>query len=430
MPAPVPDFREAFRYWLRLGFVNFGGPAGQIAMMHRDLVDERRWISEDRFLHALNYCMLLPGPEAQQLAIYIGWLLHGTRGGIVAGVLFVLPSVFLLLLLSWLYAAQGSAAWVAALFYGIKPAVVAIVAEAVLRLGRRALRRSVHWVLAGAAFVGIFFFEVPFPFIVLGALLAGFSGVRFVPSLFRLPVTPDGVKEEIAGAEGITAASGSRWGYAARVLAVCCLLWAAPLAAIYVWRGPGDTLWHTGIFFSQAAMVTFGGAYAVLAYIAQRAVEEYHWLGPSQMLDGLGLAESTPGPLIMVTQFVGFLAGWNHPGGLPPLLAGLLAALVTTWVTFVPSFLWIFLGAPFVEKLRQHTAIGAAMTAVTSAVVGVVLNLSVYFAQNVVLLPEGVDWFAAVLAAACLLALAWGKVRMMRVLLAAAAAGALWKTLM
>ncbi len=433
MPSPLPTFEDAFRYWLRLGFVNFGGPAGQIAMMHRDLVEERRWISEDRFLHALNYCMLLPGPEAQQLAIYTGWLLHGTRGGIVAGVFFVLPSVFLLLALSWLYAAHGATAWVAALFFGLKPAVVAIVAEAVLRIGRRALRRAVHWMLAAGAFSGIYYFEVPFPLIILAALATGFAGVRYAPATFRLPAAPQpgalATQELPANLAGALPAGQSSGAYASRVLAICGVLWTAPLLAVYLWRGPEDTLWREGVFFSQAAMVTFGGAYAVLVYIAQRAVEDFGWLAPGQMLDGLGLAESTPGPLIMVTQFVGFLGAWNHPGDLPPLVAGVLGALLTTWVTFVPSFLWIFLGAPFIERLRQHPAVGAAMSVVTAAVVGVVLNLAVYFAEHVLVPAGGVDWFAAVLAGSAFAALAWGKVTMLRVLLAAAVAGALWRLL-
>jgi chromate transporter len=427
-----PSFAEAFRYWLRLGFINFGGPTGQIALMHADLVDRRRWISENRFLHALNYCMLLPGPEAQQLAIYIGWLLHGTRGGIAAGVLFVLPSVVLLWGLSWMYMAWGSVGFVAALFYGIKPAVVAVVAEAVLRIGRRALRRKVHVATAAAAFVGIYFLRVPFPFLILGAVAAGFIGVRLAPRWFAAAESAGKSAEADAGAvlsDGAAVAAQHRpsWGRAARVILVCAALWLLPLVALRGWRGSGDVLYREGLFFSKAAMVTFGGAYAVLAYIAQQAVEHYRWIEPAQMLDGLGLAESTPGPLIMVTQFVGFVGAWRNATDLPPLLAGTLGALLTTWVTFVPCFLWIFLGAPWIEQLRGYGRVTQAMSLVTAAVVGVVLNLAVYFAGHVIFPPAGADWFALGLAAAAFAALLKWKQGMVAVILASVLAGAAWK---
>ncbi|HEX9759687.1 MAG TPA: chromate efflux transporter [Candidatus Acidoferrales bacterium] len=428
--AGAVPFREALRYWLRLGFINFGGPSGQIALMHRDLVDQRRWISESRFLHALNYCMLLPGPEAQQLATYIGWLLHGTWGGIVAGALFVLPSVFILLVLSWVYAAYGDVAWVAALFYGVKPAVVAVVAEAVVRIGRRALKGALHMAIAAFAFAALYFFSVPFPVLILATVVFGFGVAWLAPRWFRAPGGEGEEKPEDEDAvisAHTPVAARPTWGRSLGVIAVCVVLWFAPVAAVYAWRGGDDVLFTEGVFFSKTAMVTFGGAYAVLSYIAQMAVEEFQWIAPGQMLDGLGLAESTPGPLIMVTQFVGFLGAWNHAGDLPPIVAGTLGALITTWVTFLPCFLWIFLGAPFIEQLRDSRRATAAMSVVTAAVVGVILNLAVYFARHV-LLPEGrLDAFATVLAVAALGVLLRWKSAMIPVLGAGALLGAAWK---
>ncbi len=429
--AESVPFREALRYWIRLGFVNFGGPAGQIAMMHRDLVERRRWISEGRFLHALNYCMLLPGPEAQQLAIYIGWLLHRTAGGIAAGVFFVLPAAFLLWGLAWLYAAHGEVAWVAAVFYGVKPAVLAVVVEAVVRIGKRALRNAAGVAVAAGAFAALRFWGVPFPAVIVGAGILGFLADRFSPGLFMLP--PPKVGDGKAGAlhgddSAAPAHAAPSRGRAARVLAVCTALWAAPLAALWLWRGRGDVLVELGIFFSKAAMVTFGGAYAVLAYVGQQAVGHYGWITAPQMVDGLGLAESTPGPLIMVTQFVGFLAAWRHPGDLAPVAAGTLGALITTWVTFVPCFLWIFLGAPYIERLRGNRMLTAVLSAITAAVVGVIGNLSVFFAGHTVWGGSGaLDPFAVGAALAAFAALAWRRWNMLAVIAGCAAAGAVWK---
>jgi chromate transporter len=324
-------------------------------------------------------------------------------------------------------------AWVAALFYGIKPAVVAVVAEAVIRIGRRALRRPVHVVTAAAAFIGIYFSRVPFPLIILGAVVAGFLGVKLAPHWFRPASEPPaqpaakGEAAVISDADRVAAGHRPAWGHSLRIVGVCLTLWLAPLVALRAWRGADDVFYREGIFFSKAAMVTFGGAYAVLAYIAQMAVEHYRWIERAQMLDGLGLAESTPGPLIMVTQFVGFLGAWRHGEGLPPLLGGTLGALITTWVTFVPCFLWILLGAPWIERLREYGAVSRAMSLVTAAVVGVVLNLGVYFAGHVLLPAAGVDWFALALATAALGALVRWKGAMIPVLLASALAGALWK---
>ncbi|MGH2787225.1 MAG: chromate efflux transporter [Actinomycetota bacterium] len=375
-------FGEAFRYWLKLGFINFGGPAGQIAIMHDELVDRRRWISNNRFLHALNYCMLLPGPEAQQLAIYIGWLLNGAWGGIVAGVLFVLPAFFLILGLSWTYVAHGDVEWVAAVFYGLRAAVIALVLAAVIRIGSKALKNPMMVAIACGAFLAIFFVRVPFPLIVLGAAIIGLVGIRVAPRLFPTANNHgDGDGQDdilIADHHKVTSRrSGAR---TLRVLLIGAGVWWGPLIALILLRGGDDTLSKEAIFFSQAAMVTFGGAYAVLAYINQAAVQHFGWLEPGQMVTGLGLAESTPGPLIMVTEFVGFLAAYRFPGGLDPVVAGVLGATVTVWATFAPCFLWIFLGAPYIERLRGNRPLNAALAAVTAAVVGVILNLAVTFA--------------------------------------------------
>ncbi len=379
---PTITFWEAFRFWLKLGFINFGGPSGQIAIMHQELVDRRRWISNDRFLHALSFCMLLPGPEAQQLAIYVGWLFHRTPGGVVAGVLFVLPAFFVMLTLSWLYAVHGHLAWVTALFYGLRAAVIAIVAAAVLRIGSRALRNRVMVWVAATAFLAIFVAGVPFPLIVIAAGLVGVVGGRWWPQTFSIAPTPGSfegsatvLRDDHPPAEH-TRPTVAR---IARALLFGIAIWWLPLLAVMVWRGRDDVVSQEAIFFSKAAMVTFGGAYAVLTYIAQAAVQQFHWLAPGEMLDGLGMAESTPGPLILVTQFVGFIAAFRHPGGMDPVAAGSLGAAVTVWATFAPCFLWIFLGAPFIERLRGHQILRGALTTITAAVVGVILNLAVWF---------------------------------------------------
>ena len=382
-------FSEAVRVWARIAALSFGGPAGQIAVMHRILVEEKRWIGENRFLHALNYCMLLPGPEAQQLAVYIGWLLHRTKGGLVAGTLFVLPGLVSIMALSWIYAAFGNVGVVEALFFGLKAAVLAIVLEAVMRIGRRALKNNVMLGLAAAAFVAIFAFDVPFPLIILTAALIGYVGGRAGLPAFLTgsnghgehgKAVPDA--ETVLG-ESVPEHARPSVSWSLRVAAVCLVLWLGPVAVLLLALGPDDVFTNIAVFFSKMAVVTFGGAYAVLAYVAQQAVETYGWLQPGEMLDGLGLAETTPGPLIMVTQFVGFLGAFRDPGGLNPFVAGTLGGLLTTWVTFVPCFLWIFLGAPFVETIRGNRALAAALAVITAAVVGVVLNLAVWFGLHV-----------------------------------------------
>jgi chromate transporter len=374
-----PTFGEAAKVWAKIGLLSFGGPAGQIALMHRILVDERRWISEPRFLHALNFCMLLPGPEAQQLATYVGWLLHGVRGGLVAGALFVLPGAAAMLVLSTIYALYGSTELLAGLFFGLKAAVLAIVVQAVVRIGKRALTTRPMQALAAAAFVAIFALHVPFPVIVLAAALVGYVATRAGSAAFR------------AGGHGGGAADAHlvdppapRLTRTIATAAAWIALWLAPLGLMLAIVGPDDVFTRIAGFFSVMAVVTFGGAYAVLAYVAQAAVVTYSWLAPGEMLDGLGLAETTPGPLILVLEFVGFLAAFRSPGALPPLLAGVLGASLTLWVTFVPSFLWIFVGAPYVERLRGNAALAGALSAVTAAVVGVILNLAVWFALHTI----------------------------------------------
>ena len=379
-PGHLVPLRDAIRYWARLGFINFGGPAGQIAIMHEELVDKKRWISNNRFLHALNYCMLLPGPEAQQLAIYIGWLLSGTWGGIFAGIMFVLPGFLLILGLSWTYAVHGDIGWIAAVFYGLQAAVIALVAAALIRVGSKALKHPVLVAIAAAAFVAIFFLKVPFPLIVATAALIGFVGSRIVPGAFRFSGHGDSDHEDTLINDAPDPRQSRALGlHSLKVLLVGLTVWWGPLLLVLAIRGTDDTLSKEAVFFSQAAMVTFGGAYAVLAYINQAAVQHFGWLDPGQMVTGLGLAESTPGPLIMVTEFVGFLGAYRFPGGLDPVVAGVLGAVVTTWATFAPCFLWIFLGAPYIERLRGNRALNSALTAVTAAVVGVILNLAITF---------------------------------------------------
>jgi chromate transporter len=383
-------FGEALRVWTRIAMLSFGGPAGQIAVMHRVLVEEKKWIGEERFLHALNFCMLLPGPEAQQLAIYIGWLLHKTKGGFAAGLLFILPGLVAIMALSWVYVLLGHVGAVAALFFGIKAAVLAIVLQAVVRIGGRALGNRPRLAVAALAFVAIFLLGVPFPAIILLAGLVGYLAGRAGSTAFsgggghgasKAAILSDA--ESAIGAD-IPAHAVPNLAWAARVGLTLVVLWLAPTAILTATLGPDSAFTDISAFFSQMAVVTFGGAYAVLAYVAQEAVGTYHWVSPTEMLDGLGLAETTPGPLIMVTQFVGFLGAYRNPAGLSPLLAGTLGGLLTTWVTFTPCFLWIFIGAPFIERLRHNRALAGALSAITAAVVGVVLNLVVWFSLHYV----------------------------------------------
>jgi chromate transporter len=437
----------AFRIWFRIGWLGFGGPAGQIALMHRELIERHRWISEARFLHALNYCMLLPGPEAQQLAVYIGWLMHRTWGGVVAGVLFVLPGAIVLGALSGLYVAFGDVPLVDALFFGLKAAVLAVVVEAMLRIGRRALRTRFLVAIAAASFLAIFALGVPFPVLVGAAAFVGWLAWRLAPRLMPALAVPSAaddthyvVDRMLASGDALhTRPSGRR---ALALTAGLLALWFAPVLLAGWLLGDDHVLAREGRFFSQAAVVTFGGAYAVLAYVAQRAVEDFAWLAPGEMADGLALAETTPGPLIMVLQFVGFVAAYRFPGALDPWLSACLGAAITTWVTFVPSFLFIFVGAPYVEALRRNAALHAALTAITAAVVGVVLNLSVWFAVHTVF-GQTVQWRAGplqfdapvwstlepgalVLAAAALVATVRFHVGLARVLVGSALLGAVY----
>ncbi|CAN5139650.1 chromate efflux transporter [soil metagenome] len=443
-------FSQALGVWTYIAALSFGGPAGQIALMHRVLVEQKRWIGETRFLHALNYCMLLPGPEAQQLAVYIGWLLHGTKGGLAAGLLFILPGFVSILALSMLYAEFGHVWVIAGLFFGLKAAVLAIVLHAVVRIGRRALKNRAMIAIAAAAFIAIFVFDVPFPLIIIAAGLGGFVGGRAGSPLFR-----------VGGGHGASAAAfsdrdsalgedipdharpGIAWSL--RMSAILLALWLVPLALLMLALGPNNIFSEIALFFSQMAVVTFGGAYAVLSYVAQEAVQHFGWLKPGEMLDGLGMAETTPGPLIMVVQFVGFMAAWRDPGGLDPLLAATLGALLTTWVTFVPCFLWIFLGAPFIERLRDNAALAGAMSAITAAVVGVILNLAVWFALHVIFTGVAVwtgygmsfdipVWAslnvpALILSAAAMVAIFRFNAPVIAVLLTAALAGVAWTSL-
>jgi chromate transporter len=376
---------EASRVWARIALLSFGGPAGQIAMMHKVIVDEKKWVPESRFLHALNYCMLLPGPEAQQLATYIGWLMHRTLGGMIAGGLFILPGVVSIMALSIVYALWGQVGIVAALFFGLKAAVLAIVIEAVVRIGKRSLKSSVMRGLAAASFVAIFFFAVPFPIIILAAALLGYVGAaRGIAALAA--VGPGAAHEDGESLLGNDTPAHARPSarLSLNVSLIWLALWLVPVLGILLAAGSENVFSQIAVFFSKMAVVTFGGAYAVLAYVAQQAVETYHWLTPAEMLDGLGMAETTPGPLIMVLQFVGFMAAFRAPGDLPPLLAGALGGLLATWVTFAPCFLWIFLGAPYIETVRKNRALSGALAAITAAVVGVILNLALWFAIHTV----------------------------------------------
>jgi len=430
--ARHPSFAEAFRFWLKLGFISFGGPTGQIAIMQTELVEKKRWISQARFLHALNYCMLLPGPEAQQLATYVGWLLHRTPGGIVAGALFVIPSIFVLWLLSFIYAAYGNIPWIAAIFYGLKPAVMAIVMAAVIRIGKKALKNGVMWGLAAVAFIAIFFFKVPFPLIVLTAGMIGFLGGQTWRRQFDVISGHGSGKSNsvLDDHDESPAHTKPSWGRAIRVILICVSLWWAPTLIAGLVFGWHHTLFQQGLFFSKAAVVTFGGAYAVLPYVAQQAVEHYGWLKPGQMLDGLGLAETTPGPLIMVLQFVGFLGAWSHPGGLSPLLAATLGAFITTWSTFTPCFLWIFLGGPHIEQLRGNVKLTTSLSAITAAIVGVILNLAVWFGLHVLFPQAGrPDWFALVLSLSAFLGMHRLKWDIIPVVIGSGLLGLLWKAI-
>ncbi len=438
-------FGEAMKVWARVAALSFGGPAGQIAVMHRIVVEEKKWIGENRFLQALNYCTLLPGPEAQQLAIYIGWLMHKTKGGLVAGTLFVLPGLLAIMALSWIYVLLGKVTIVQGLFFGLKAAVLVIVVEAVLRVGKRALKNNTMRALAAVAFVLLFFYDVPFPAIILGAGLIGYFGGRAgLPAFLaggghgKLGASQLADADSLLG-EGTPAHAKPNLRWSLSIGLLFLVLWLVPVAALYLGLGGGNVFTKIAIFFSEMAVVTFGGAYAVLAYVAQQAVDNYHWVKPGEMLDGLGMAETTPGPLIMVTQFVGFLAAWREPGGMNPLLAATLGGLLTTWVTFTPCFLWIFFGAPFVEALRANKALGAALGAITAAVVGVILNLAVWFGLHVLFAKQmpvhflgasvdlpvlsSVDWPSLVLAAAAAVAIFRFKFGMIPVLLASALAG-------
>jgi len=443
-PADAPQgqsipFVEAFRFWLKLGFISFGGPAGQIAIMHQELVEKRRWISERRFLHALNYCMVLPGPEAQQLATYIGWLMHRSWGGIVAGGLFVLPSLFILIALSWIYMAWGSVPAIAGVLYGIKPAVTAIVIVAAIRIGSRALKNGVLWGFAAAAFIGLFALNLPFPLIVIGAGIAGWIGGRLRPKLFAMGGGHGSADKSFGPAiidDNTPTPEHARhsWPHFCKVLAAGLALWAAGMALIIAVFGWDNTLRHMGWFFTKAAMLTFGGAYAVLPYVYQAAVEHYQWLTPLQMIDGLALGETTPGPLIMVVAFVGFVGGWTTQflGGDHLFIAAALGATVATYFTFLPSFIFILLGGPLVETTHGELHFTAPLTGITAAVVGVILNLAVFFAYHV-LWPDGLsgrfDWPSAVIGVAAFLALWRYKVGIMPVIGVCAVVGAAWTLL-
>jgi chromate transporter len=425
-------FWEAFWFWVKLGFINFGGPAGQIAIMHRELVERKRWVSEGQYLRTLNFCMLLPGPEAQQVATYIGWRLHGTVGGIVAGSLFVIPSIFVLWLLSYLAVAHSDVPAITGLLYGIQPVVIAIVVEAVLRIAKRAIN---HYLLIGfsvAAFVALYFLSVPFPLVVLAAALGGLLLSRAVPEAFRSGAHGSSQEEEYA-VDRVASNGRPSMLRNVRLLLTFVVLWAVPVGAVWIWRGGEDVLFREALFFTGAAFVTFGGAYAVLSYISEVAVNDYGWLTADQMVQGLGLAESTPGPLIMVTEYVGFIGAYNDPGPFAPLLYGTLGALITTYATFVPCFLFIFLLAPYIELLANNRRLRAILVGVTAAVVGVIANLAVFFATQV-LFPEGVsfqglDYFALIVAVASFVVLQRFEVPIYLMVPAGAVVGMAWTLL-
>lgn len=431
-PEPV-SFLEAFRYWLKLGFISFGGPAGQISLMHQELVERRRWISEQRFLHALNYTMVLPGPEAQQLATYIGWLMHGTWGGIVAGALFVLPSLIILMVLTWIYLVYSEIPAVAGILYGIKPAVTAIVLFAAYRIGSRALKNNLLRAISVAAFVAIFAFNLPFPYIVLIAGLIGYIGSHYAPDKFRAGGHHGQSKNTYGPAliddhTPVLEHARFRWSRFLLLLAAGLLIWGGVMALLAMQYGWEGTLTQMGWFFTKAALMTFGGAYAVLPYVYQGGVEHYAWLNPAQMIDGLALGETTPGPLIMIVAFVGFVGGWSKAlfGSDLLMLAGICGALVATLFTFLPSFVFILLGGPAVEATRHDLKFTAPLTGITAAVVGVIVNLAVFFAYHV-LWPNGFDapfeWFSALIGSAAFIALFQYKVGIVTVIGACAVAG-------
>ncbi len=436
-PPPPLTMLQAFWFWLKLGFISFGGPAGQISIMHQELVERRRWISEKRFLHALNYCMVLPGPEAQQLATYIGWLMHRTWGGVIAGALFVLPSLFILIALSWVYIAYGDVTLVAGIFYGIKPAVTAIVLQAAHRIGSRALKNNYLWAIAGAAFVAIFALNIPFPLIVLGAALIGYFGGRFKPQLFVVGGGHGAAKKSYGAAlidDHTPTPIHAKFSYTKLlwVLVTGIFLWAIPLGILCALFGWQHDYTQMAWFFTKAALLTFGGAYAVLPYVYQGAVGHYQWLTPTQMIDGLALGETTPGPLIMVVAFVGFVGGYVKAllGADNLFLSGALAATLVTWFTFLPSFIFILAGGPLVESTHNDVKFTAPLTAITAAVVGVIVNLALFFAYHV-LWPKGFDgqfdWGSAVIALAAAIALFKFKRNVMQVIGAAALVGLLLK---
>nr|WP_246778653.1 chromate efflux transporter [Rhizobium mongolense] len=442
---------EAAKVWARVAALSFGGPAGQIAVMHRIVVDEKRWIGEHRFLHALNYCMLLPGPEAHQLAIYIGWLLNRTIGGLIAGALFVLPGFISILGLSYVYAAYGNVSFIAGLFFGLKAAVLAVVLQAVFRIGSRALKNNVMIGIASVAFIAIFFLHVPFPLIIITAGIVGFLAGRAGSPLFEVGGGHKGGSGDILEdrdsllGEDTPLHARPNLAWSLRVSGSLAAAWLVPVALLLVTVGSGSVFSQVGLFFSQMAVVTFGGAYAVLAYVAQEAVQHFGWLKPGEMLDGLGMAETTPGPLISVVQFVGFMAAYRNPGPLDPMLAATLAAVLTTWVTFIPSFLWIFLGAPFIERLRGDPALTGAMSAITAAVVGVILNLAIWFGVHVLFsdvrtaswgpvsidvpVPASLIWPSLVLTVLAALAIFHLKLSVISTLAISAAIGVAWTIL-
>ncbi|MDX2110444.1 MAG: chromate efflux transporter [Verrucomicrobiota bacterium] len=439
--SPVhPTFSEAFFVWLKIGLMSFGGPTGQIALMHDEVVEKRRWVSDERFLHALNYCMLLPGPEAQQLSVYIGWLLHRTWGGIVAGALFILPGALLLGLISWVYVSFGKVPWIDALFYGLKPAVIAIVCFAVYRIGKKTLRNAMLWGIAVAAFLAIYYLGIPFPYIIIGAGLVGLAGGCWAPSRFRLDCTHRNTTDHTPRVIGDTAMADvslrPTLGGTIRTVIIWSILWCTPVAISWMVLGKEHVLTAEGIFFSKAAVVTFGGAYSVLPFVGQQAVEHYGWLAPAQMMDGMALAETTPGPLILVLQFVGFLGAYHAPAPFTPMTAAILGAAMTTWTTFIPSFLFVLVGAPFIEVLRGQKLLTYALTAITAAVVGVILNLAVWFAMQV-LFPATmhepgavrVDWYAVICSGIALLGLVRFKWNTLAVIFGCAVLGLAYRTL-
>ncbi|MDT8450630.1 MAG: chromate efflux transporter [Wenzhouxiangellaceae bacterium] len=439
--VPAVSFGEALATWVRVAILSFGGPAAQISVMHRLLVEEKGWISDARFMHALNYCMLLPGPEAMQLATYIGWLLHRTAGGLIAGTLFVLPGFVSILLLSVLYAGFADLPVVQALFFGIKAAVLAVVAQAMVRIGRRVLKNGWMVAIAGASFVAIFVLGVPFPYIIIAAALAGLAGGHWLHDRFTV-ITPAGDPDGDPDGGPEMESARPHHGRAFRVAATWLALWFVPLGAMMAVLGPDHVFSQIGWFFSKLAVLTFGGAYAVLAWMAQATVESYGWLAPGEMLDGLGMAESTPGPLIQVVQFVAFMGAFREPGVLSPMAAGIVGSVIATWMTFVPCFLWIFLGAPYVERLRNRARLNAALSAITAAVVGVVANLALWFGLHVLfgevgkwrtgpvtLLvpnPATLDPASALLTLAALVALIRFRAGMLPVIGISAALGAAW----